>query len=146
VLFTIALAAIDQIGSIAISTTLEHFGIRSHWAENPQEDYLWMPWWQVSLDFWDGVVWAPIFEEIGCRGFLFITIRRHFSVFPAALLTGLIFGAAHFYSLSGFLSVAWSGFIWSLAYDRSRSLIPGMISHSIGNMLAFGSMLLLYRF
>jgi membrane protease YdiL (CAAX protease family) len=144
-LFTIALAAIDQLGSLAISAVLDHVGIRSHWAESPQENYLWMPWWQVCLDFWDGIVWAPIFEEIGCRGFLFISIRRRFSAFPAALFTGLIFGAVHFYSLSGFLSVAWSGFVWSLAYDRSRSLIPGMISHSMANVMAFGSMLLMYR-
>jgi membrane protease YdiL (CAAX protease family) len=144
-LFTLVLAAVDQVGSTAISAVLDHYGIRMHWSESPQEDYLWMPWWQVSLDFWDGVVWAPIFEEIGCRGFLYITVRRHFRPAPAALITGLIFGAAHFYSLSGFLSVAWSGFLWSLAYDKSRSLVPGMISHSLGNIMAFGGMVLLYR-
>jgi membrane protease YdiL (CAAX protease family) len=144
-LFTAFVAAIDLLGSFGISALLQHFGIQMHWAESPQEDYLWMPWWQVVLDFTDGVVWAPICEEIGCRGFLYTTIRRRVRPIPAALLTGVIFGAVHFYSLSGFLSVAWSGLLWSLAYEKSRSLVPGMISHSIGNVLAFGGMVLLYR-
>jgi membrane protease YdiL (CAAX protease family) len=144
-LFTVVLSGVDQLGSILISVVLDHFGIQMHWSESPQEDYLWQPWWLISLDFLDGVVWAPICEEIGCRGFLYTTVRRRFSAVPAALITALIFGAVHFYSISGFLAVAWSGFVWSIAYERSRSLIPGMISHSMDNLMAFGAMVLLYR-
>ena len=145
VLFTIALAGLDQLGTITIDALMNYLGIHMNWAENPQELYLWKPWWIVWLDFMDGTVWAPICEEIGCRCFLYTTIRRKLPTLPAAILTGLIFGAAHFYSLSGFLQVAWSGFLWSLAYEKSRSLLPGMISHSLCNILAFGGTILMYR-
>ncbi len=64
---------------------------------------------------------------------------------PAAALTGALFAAAHLYSLAGFLAVCWSGFLWSLAYEKSRSLIPGMLSHAIANALAFSAMILEYR-
>jgi membrane protease YdiL (CAAX protease family) len=144
-LFTVALAGIDMIGTIAITALTELLGIRMHWAESPDESFLWDPAWVVGLNFFDGVVWAPVFEEIGCRGFLYTTVRRWLPAVPAALATGILFSVPHLYSLQGFLAVAWSGFIWSLAYEKSRSLLPGMFSHSFGNVLAFGGMLLIYR-
>ena len=144
-LFTVALSGVDFIGTIAISALTESLGIHMHWAESPEESFLWDPAWVVGLNFVDGVVWAPIFEEIGCRGFLYTTARRWLPATPAALATGVLFGAAHLYSLQGFLVVAWSGFLWSLAYEKSRSLLPGIFSHSLGNVLAFGGMILVYR-
>jgi membrane protease YdiL (CAAX protease family) len=144
-LFTVALAGVDLIGSMAIAGVTDWLGIEMHWSESPDEGFLWNPGWVVGLSFMDGVVWAPLFEEIGCRGFLYTTARRWLSPVPAALATGLIFGAAHLYSLQGFLVVAWSGFLWSLAYEKTRSLLPGIFSHSLGNVLAFGGMVLVYR-
>jgi membrane protease YdiL (CAAX protease family) len=144
-LFTVALAGVDSIGTIAITALTESIGVHMHWAESPEESFLWDPAWVVGLNFMDGVVWAPIFEEIGCRGFLYTTARRWLPATPAALATGVLFGAAHLYSLQGFLVVAWSGFLWSLAYEKSRSLLPGIFSHSLGNVLAFGGMILVYR-
>ena len=63
----------------------------------------------------------------------------------SALISSLVFGAAHDYSLQGFLLMAWSGFLWALAYEKSRSLLPGMLSHALGNGLAVLSWVLLYR-
>ena len=144
-LLTIGLTGLELLGSTLITGCAERLGVKSHWSELALEDFLWDPAYIVGLNFFDGVVWAPIFEEIGFRGFLYTTLRSRLPTFWAALVTGLLFGAVHMYTLSGFLAVAWSGLIWSVAYEKSRSLVPGMMAHCFGNILAFGSMVLLYR-
>ena len=53
---------------------------------------------------------------------------------------------AHGYGLQGFAAVTWSGMIWALGYERTRSLLPGMLAHAASNLLATTSFLLLLRF
>ena len=46
----------------------------------------------------------------------------------------------------GFAAVTWSGMVWALGYERTRSLLPGMLAHAGSNLLATSSFLLLLRF
>jgi CAAX protease family protein len=83
---------------------------------------------------------APIAEEFFFRGYFFGALRNWRGVWPAAVLTGLVFGGIHVGSAPvGFLvPLAFFGFLLCLIYDRTRSLYPCMALHCINNSIAFG--------
>ena len=91
------------------------------------------------------VILAPIFEELAFRGLLFAMLRRRFTFLPAALLSATIFALAHGYSLLGFMSVLWKGFLWAWIYERTGSLLPGMLAHAVNNVLVCLSVMVLLR-
>jgi membrane protease YdiL (CAAX protease family) len=143
--FTLGLFAIDQLGTTAIEIVCRNFGVESHWSESVPELVMWAPKLEVLLSGFDAVAWAPIFEEIGCRGLLYLTLRRRVGPSSAALTSAMLFALPHQYSLPGFLSVAWSGFVFALAFERCKSLVPGMVCHALWNVTVFASGVLLYR-
>jgi uncharacterized protein len=83
---------------------------------------------------------APIAEEFFFRGYFFGALRNWRGVWPAAALTGLVFGAIHVGSAPvGFLApLAFFGFLLCIVYQRTRSLYPCMALHCINNSIAFG--------
>jgi uncharacterized protein len=83
---------------------------------------------------------APIAEEFFFRGYFFAALRNWRGVWPAAVLTGLVFGGIHVGSApAGFLvPLAFFGFLLCLLYHRTRSLYPGIALHCINNSIAFG--------
>jgi uncharacterized protein len=83
---------------------------------------------------------APIAEEFFFRGYVFGALRNWRGVWPAAVITGLLFGAIHGGSAPvGFLvPLAVFGFLLCLVYDRTRSLYPCMALHCVNNSIAFG--------
>jgi uncharacterized protein len=90
------------------------------------------------------VILAPIGEEIMVRGYLFSGLRSHWKFLPAAVVTGIVFGAAHLQPENpGALvwGAALSTFILSfvLAYLRERTgaLYSGMLVHGMNNAVAF---------
>lgn len=83
------------------------------------------------------VVAAPIGEEICFRGMLFGGLRRSLSRIPAALLAGLIFGGLH--ALTGVSAVPpliAFGFVLSLLYEKTGSIVPGILLHMLNNSVA----------
>jgi membrane protease YdiL (CAAX protease family) len=140
------LLAASMVGESLIYIALSALGISSHWADGFLEEFLWGRPATVAASTLDGVVWAPIFEELAFRGLLFPTLHLRLPAWPAALLSAAIFGIAHGYGLQGFAAVTWSGMIWALGYRRTRSLLPGMLAHAGSNLLATTSFLLLLRF
>jgi membrane protease YdiL (CAAX protease family) len=84
---------------------------------------------------------APIAEEFFFRGFFFSALRNWRGLWPAAVITGLVFGGIHVGSAPiGFLvPLAFFGFVLCLIYDRTRSLYPCMALHCINNSIAFGA-------
>jgi membrane protease YdiL (CAAX protease family) len=83
---------------------------------------------------------APIAEEFFFRGYFFGALRNWRGLWPAAVITGLVFGGIHVGSAPvGFLvPLAFFGFLLCLLYDRTRSLYPCMALHCINNSIAFG--------
>jgi membrane protease YdiL (CAAX protease family) len=142
----IVLLGISMAGESLVSMGLTALGVTSHWADGFLEDFLWGSPTTVLAGTIDGVVWAPIFEELAFRGLLYPTLRLRLPPWLAALLSAALFGVAHGYGLQGFAAVTWSGMIWALGYERSRSLLPGMLAHAASNLMATGSFLLLLRF
>jgi uncharacterized protein len=83
---------------------------------------------------------APIAEEFFFRGYFFGALRNWRGVWPAAVITGLVFGGIHVGSAPvGFLvPLAFFGFLLCVIYDRTRSLYPCIALHCINNSIAFG--------
>jgi uncharacterized protein len=85
---------------------------------------------------------APICEEFLFRGFIFSALRNWKGVWPAAIVTGLVFGAVHAGSAPAvdLVPLAALGFGLCLVYRYTGSLYPCIAAHSLNNSLAFGSL------
>jgi membrane protease YdiL (CAAX protease family) len=83
------------------------------------------------------VIAAPIAEETCFRGMLFGGLRQKLPRLAAALVTGLIFGGLH--ALTGVTAVPpliVFGFLLALLYERTGSIVPGILLHMINNSIA----------
>ncbi len=87
-------------------------------------------------------VLAPLVEEFFFRGFFFRALFNWRGVWPAAILTGVVFGAIHIGSspIGALVPLAFFGFGLCLLYWRTRSLYPCIAVHAINNSIAFGSL------
>ncbi|MBS1676128.1 MAG: CPBP family intramembrane metalloprotease [Actinobacteria bacterium] len=83
------------------------------------------------------VIAAPIAEETCFRGMLFGGLREKLPRLVAALITGLIFGGLH--ALTGVTAVPpliVFGFVLALLYERTGSVLPGILLHMLNNSIA----------
>jgi membrane protease YdiL (CAAX protease family) len=83
------------------------------------------------------VIAAPIGEEVCFRGMLFGGLRERWPRVAAALLSAAIFGALH--ALTGLSAVPpliAFGFILALLYERTGSIVPGILLHMLNNSVA----------
>jgi membrane protease YdiL (CAAX protease family) len=87
-------------------------------------------------------VLAPICEEFLFRGFVFTALRNWRGVWPAAVITGVLFGAVHAGSAPALdlVPLAVLGFGLCLLYRATGSLYPCIAAHCVNNSLAFGSL------
>lgn len=83
---------------------------------------------------------APIAEETLFRGYIFAALAKWRGWLPAAVLTGLLFGAVHASSAPAvdLLPLAVLGFALCALYRATGSLYPCIAAHSLNNSLAFG--------
>jgi membrane protease YdiL (CAAX protease family) len=80
---------------------------------------------------------APVSEEMCFRGMLFGGLREKLPRLAAALITGVIFGGLH--ALTGVSAVPpliVFGFLLSLLYEKTGSIIPGILLHMLNNIVA----------
>ncbi|PED07047.1 CPBP family intramembrane glutamic endopeptidase [Bacillus pseudomycoides] len=80
---------------------------------------------------------APIYEELVCRGLLLRFFEEKFTFWPAALLSSLLFGIAHTYSVGVMVSTFITGLFAALLYKQTKSIIPAMLLHIIINTSSF---------
>ncbi len=85
---------------------------------------------------------APICEEFLFRGFIFRALCNWRGVWPAAVITGLLFGGVHAGSapVVFLVPLAGLGFALCLLYRYTGSLYPCIAAHSLNNSLAFGGL------
>ena len=140
-----AIVAAGLWGEWVMGRAVEFLNLNNHWTEWFDPDLVWGGPPVVAVSVLEYVIFAPIFEELAFRGLLFGMLRRRFKFFPAALISTSLFALAHGYSLIGFLSVFWSGFLWAWIYERTGSLIPGMIAHATNNLLVCLTVMALLR-
>jgi len=83
---------------------------------------------------------APIAEEFFFRGFFYGALRNWRGVLPAAIITGLVFGAIHAGSADWQFLVPLGifGFLLCLLREKTGSLYPCIVLHCANNSLAFG--------
>jgi membrane protease YdiL (CAAX protease family) len=88
-------------------------------------------------------VFAPLGEEMLFRGLVFGSLRNWRGVWPAAIVTGTLFGLIHIGSApAGFLvPLGFLGFGLCLLYHFSGSLYPCIALHALNNSIALGSTL-----
>jgi membrane protease YdiL (CAAX protease family) len=141
----LVLLAVSLLGETVLYLILTVAGVDSHWADGFLETLLWGSPAAAVMETVDTVVWAPLFEELIFRGLLYPTLRLALPMWPAALASGMIFGGAHGYGVIGFAAVAWSGAIWSVGYERTGSLLPGMVAHALSNLVSTMSFVILLR-
>jgi len=142
---SLAVLALEWGGSLCIAWLGWKVGLQAHWSEAVYERAIFGPWQTTVLGGINAVIWAPLFEEIGFRGLLYPTVRARFGVWAGIVASAVIFASLHLYSVAGFLAVLWSGLVFAWAYERYRSLLPGMIVHGAGNLLAVSTVVLFYR-
>jgi membrane protease YdiL (CAAX protease family) len=85
---------------------------------------------------------APICEEFLFRGFIFRALYNWRGMWPAAVVTGLIFGAIHAGSAPAvdLMPLAALGFGLCVLYRCTGSLYPCIAAHSLNNSVAFGDL------
>ena len=83
------------------------------------------------------VVAAPVSEEVCFRGMLFGGLRERLPRLGAALISALVFGGLH--ALTGVSAVPpliFFGFVLALLYEKTGSIVPGIILHMLNNSVA----------
>ena len=141
----LAVVAAGLWGEWVMDRLSEPFHLTSHWAEWFDADLVWASPSLTAISLVEDVIFAPVFEELAFRGLLFAILRRKFRFLPAALISAGIFGVAHGYGLVGLLSVCWSGVLWAWMYEKTGSLLPGILAHAINNLLVCLAVMALLR-
>jgi membrane protease YdiL (CAAX protease family) len=80
---------------------------------------------------------APICEETCFRGMLFGGLRERLPRLAAALISALIFGGLHATTgVSAVPVLVAFGFILALLYEKTGSIVPGILLHMLNNSVA----------
>jgi membrane protease YdiL (CAAX protease family) len=84
----------------------------------------------------DMVTWAPLCEELLFRGLLYTALRTRLSIAPSIVLTAAAFALSHSSCpLDKLVALFVPALLTSFWYERTRSLWPGIITHSLNNLL-----------
>jgi hypothetical protein len=138
-------AAAGLLGEWAIALAAGSAGLSSHWTEGFDEAMIWGDPLALSSSLVETILFAPVFEEIVFRGLFFATLRRRFGFVGSAVLSASVFAIAHGYGVLGFASVLWSGVLWAWTYERSGSVLPGILAHMVNNATVSLSIILFLR-
>ncbi len=86
------------------------------------------------------VVLAPMIEELGFRLFIFNALTRYVSVWPAAILSGLVFGLIHSTGPAQFATVgiplACGGVVLAYVYAKTRCYWSNVLTHALFNTVS----------
>ena len=142
---TLALIGVSIVGDFLLDLVGTYLGLAPHWTDGFQESLVWGTAGEVLVDSLDSCVFAPVLEELLFRGVLYGTFRLRFGPAAATGISAGLFAVAHGYGVIGFASVLMSGVLWAVAYERTRSLLPGMLAHAANNVQATAIVLLSLR-
>lgn len=85
---------------------------------------------------------APLCEELLFRGVFYNAAKLKVGVWPAILLTGLIFGFVHPVGISEMVPLAVLGGVFAWMAETRKSLVPSMLGHFLQNSMATATLLL----
>jgi hypothetical protein len=141
----VMVGTLGLVGDWFIVIVGDAFQSSVHWTEWFVPHLVWgsqMDLVKTAIEF---VILAPIFEEFIFRGILFATLRKRFNFLPSMVASGLIFALAHGYGMIAFLTVLWSGCLWAWTYERTGSVIPGILAHAMNNGVVVYSLVAFFR-
>jgi membrane protease YdiL (CAAX protease family) len=130
----LAVVAAGLWGEWVMGRAADALSLANHWTEWFDPNLVWASGSTLTISLLEYVVFAPLFEELAFRGLLYAMLRRRFQFMPAAFISAGLFALAHGYGFIGCVSVLWSGFLWAWIYEKTGSLIPGMIAHAVNNL------------
>lgn len=142
---SVVLVAVGIVTDVGLGVLGVWLDLTPHWSEWFDAGLAWSEPAEVVLTVLGVVVLAPLFEELIFRGLLYGSIRSRFSWPVAAAGSALVFGFAHGYGITGFLSVFLSGVVWAYFYERTGSLLPSMTAHVVNNAAVAVTLLALLR-
>lgn len=89
---------------------------------------------EMALAYGAAVVLGPVAEELVFRGLLFRLCRRHWGLWPSAVLTALLFGIVHGepWFLFGLIPL---GILLAVIYESTGSLTAAAIAHAVHNLV-----------
>ena len=84
---------------------------------------------------------APLGEELFFRGFFFGALRNWRGPWPAAILTGIVFGGIHVASspIGYVVPLMIFGAVLCMLYEWTGSLYPAIALHALNNSVALGA-------
>lgn len=77
---------------------------------------------------------APLVEELLFRGVLYQAARLKLGVWPAIIITGLVFGFVHPVGIAEMLAIAVLGGVFAWMAETRKSLLPSMFAHCLQNL------------
>ena len=80
-----------------------------------------------------GIV-GPFFEEVLFRGFLYQALRKRTGVLWGIVLTSVIFAVLHVHWIALF-PIFLLGVILNLLFEKTGSILPGVVMHMTHNMV-----------
>ncbi|HEX8821732.1 MAG TPA: type II CAAX endopeptidase family protein [Archangium sp.] len=136
---TLVLIGLEQLPGMGVNLLSQQ-----PWYEGVLEGAMFGGPLEVVMLFVDAVIWAPLFEEIACRGLLYTSLRTRFDPWKSALVSAALFTLPHMYSPLVALGLFLGAVASAVIYERTRSLLPCILAHAVNNALVFGA-LLVYR-
>lgn len=96
------------------------------------------------LTFFAVAMFAPVVEELFFRGFIYGGLRGRIGAtnLGATIVSALIFTALHF-TLDQFISILVLGLFLAWLYEKTGSLIPGIVFHGVNNAIALVALYML---
>jgi uncharacterized protein len=89
-------------------------------------------------------VLVPIAEEVVFRGVLYGWLRLDMSLEASVLISSVVFGLAHGVSINGIMTF-FLGIGLAILYERSGSILPGIVVHMVNNAIAITLLGLIHR-
>ena len=121
----------------AVGSYLAFAALYSAFVVEPEQEDIASGFGPVPVQVLLIVLGAAIAEEICFRGMLFAGLRERLPKLPAALVAGLVFGALHaFTGITAVPPLIVLGFVFCLLYEKTGSIVPGMLLHALNNSVA----------
>ncbi|KIL51037.1 CPBP family intramembrane glutamic endopeptidase [Jeotgalibacillus campisalis] len=122
-------------GSITIVVGMDLLGFGT---DNAKTESLKMEinWFTFGIAFVSAAIISPIYEEIFYRGFLYKWFKVKWGIPAGILFSSIIFTVVHIPTYNTLPVNFVSGIIFAWTYEKSGSILPAMIIHSILNGLA----------
>lgn len=89
----------------------------------------------IGLELLGSALITPFLEELLHRGVVFGRLRRRMQMWPAVLVSALIFAILHF-NMVQFIYAFLLGIVFALFVEKTGHLYPAVIAHVVSNAVA----------